>query len=185
VLPSIQTCVELMEKYRMLDHIKVHSFMVAKTSHLLARRLMQKGIQVSVHKATAGALLHDIGKTPCLNSGCDHSEVGKNICLENNLEELAGIVAEHVILKNHQPGEITEKEIVYYADKRVNHDKIVPLEERLRYILTRYAPADRELSGLIKDNFSLCEQIESEIFARLDFSPDSLRTLLGGETLTC
>ena len=48
------------------------------------------------------------------------------------MDEIADIVGEHVTLKSYDPvGFITEQEIVYYADKRVNHAAVVSLEERL------------------------------------------------------
>ena len=68
----------------------------------------------------------------------------------------------------------SEKEIVYYADKRVNHDKIVSLQERLAYILERYAKKKKNLHHLIKKNFELCARIEQKLFKWLKFSPESL-----------
>ena len=53
--------------------------------------------------------------------------------------EIAPIVGEHVRLKNyHLNGAFSEKEVVYYADKRVKHDRVVTLKERQDYIIERY-----------------------------------------------
>ena len=118
----------------------------------------------SAQIATAGALLHDIGKTASLKSGQDHSEIGRQICLDNHLEEIAPIVAEHVRLKNYTlNGSYSEKEIVFYADKRVKHDQIVSLNERLAYILNRYGRGREKLSRAIKENFSLCTQVQEKL----------------------
>ena len=171
-----------MEKYQMLDNIKAHSLVVANVAHLLARSLLNTGISISLEKVIAGALLHDIGKTPSLKSGNDHSEIGRQICLDNNLEEIADIVGEHVRLKNYDlNGGYSEKEIVFYSDKRVNHDGIVSLEDRLVYILERYGRDNLERCRAIKTNFERCKEVEKKLFGKLNFSADRLAELAGNE----
>ena len=171
-----------MEKYQMLHNIKAHSLVVANVAHLLARSLLNAGIMISLEKVIAGALLHDIGKTPSLKSGNDHSEIGRQICLDNNLEEIADIVGEHVRLKNYDlNGSYSEKEIVFYSDKRVNHDGIVSLEDRLAYILERYGRDNEERCRAIKTNFERCREVEKKLFGKLNFSADRLAELAGNE----
>jgi putative nucleotidyltransferase with HDIG domain len=182
MIPSIEACFRLMDKYQMLGHIKAHSLVVARIAHLLARVLRDVGFDISVEKAVAGALLHDIGKTVSLESSKDHSEIGRQICLQNNLEEIADIVGEHVRLKNYNlNGNYSEKEVVFYADKRVNHDKIVSLEERLDYILGRYGRDQEELRSAIRENFELCKKVERKLFSELNFSIASLPHLAKNE----
>jgi len=185
MIPSIRECFDLMDKYRMLDNIRSHSVVVAKVARLIAQGLREAGIDVSVKTTTAGALLHDIGKTASLKSKQDHSEIGKEICLKNHLDEIAPIVAEHVRLKDYElNGSYSEKEIVFYADKRVKHDQIVSLNERLVYILERYSKNQDELSKAIKANFALCQQIQQKLFSKLTFTPESLSTMaLNQDTL--
>jgi putative nucleotidyltransferase with HDIG domain len=175
MIPSIENCFFLMDKYGMLENIRIHSLVVAGIAHLISKGLKEAGIQVSVEKAVTGALMHDIGKTLSLDIGGDHSDIGRRICLENGLEEIADIVGEHVRLKGYQlNGDYSEKEIVYYADKRVNHDRIVSLQERLTYILERYGQNKENLHHLIKKNFKLCGRIEKKLFRWLAFSPEAL-----------
>ncbi len=94
------------------------------------------------------------------------------ICLAHRYTELASIVGEHVILKNGMPAAgLSEKEIVYYADKRVTHDAIVSLDERRAYIIERYGNNDERRHRAIERNFVICQQIEARIFADLPISP--------------
>ncbi|MBW1781462.1 MAG: HD domain-containing protein [Deltaproteobacteria bacterium] len=175
MIPSIRECFQLMDTYRMLDNIRSHSVVVARVARLIAQGLREARIDISIETATAGALLHDIGKTASLQTGEDHSELGRQICIKNHLDEIAPIVAEHVRLKDYTlNGDYSEKEIVFYADKRVNHDHIVSLEERLAYILERYGRKQKELSQAIKANFSLCKQVQEKLFRKLTFTPESL-----------
>jgi len=178
MIPSIQECYNLMDAYQMLDNIKAHSVVVAKVAHIIARNLQHSGIHVSVKTATVGGLLHDIGKTASLRTGQDHSEIGRQICLRHHLEEIAPLVAEHVRLKDYDlNGNCSEKEIVFYADKRVNHDRIVSLDERLAYIIERYGQGRERIIKAIRENFSLCRQVEEKLFRNLRFSPDDIPRL--------
>ena len=184
MIPTVGECLELMERYNMLGHIKLHSIMVAKVAHLIARNLRDVGFDISLEKVTAGALLHDIGKTISLETSNDHSKIGRDICIENSYDEIADIVTEHVILRNYAiEGEYSEKEIVYYGDKRVNHDRIVSLDERERYILERYGGNAAGLRKRIRDNFILCRKVESKLFDKLEFGPGFLPSMAEKEDI--
>ena len=182
MIPSVNACFYLMDRYEMLDNIKAHSIIVTKVARIISRELMESGFAISFEKVTAGALLHDIGKTSALKSGGDHSEIGRRICLDNNLEEIAEIVAEHVILKDDcNNNRFSEEMIVYYSDKRVNHDKIVSLDQRLKYILRRYGRDDEVVCRAIMNNFERCRRIEKRIFRQLSFGPQEISLLAEDE----
>jgi uncharacterized protein len=179
MIPSADVCLELMDRYGMLDHIKEHSIVVEKVASLIARSLVEAGEELSLRKVTAGALLHDIAKTSCLGTGQDHAAKGEEICLQNRLDEIAEIVGQHVHLRGYSPtSPVVEKEIVYYADKRVNDNRVVSLEERLNYLLVRYGRNEKAIHRLIKENFELCKAMEKKLFAKLAFTPDALPVLV-------
>lgn len=179
MIPSTETCFKLMNDYRMPPHIRQHSIMVEKIAVLLAGSLVQAGMILSLEKVQAGALMHDIAKSICIESGGDHCAKGKEICLLNGLDEIADIVGEHVRIRNHRlEGPVSEKEIVYYADKRVNHDKVVSLEERLGYLIQRYGQGMEGLQKAIRDNFEICRGVETKIFSRLGYSPEDLSEMV-------
>ena len=183
MVPSTEECFEFMKKYEMLDNIKAHSIMVERVAHLIAGGLREAGEDISLELTAAGALMHDIAKTPCLDTEADHAAVGRMICLENHLDEIADIVGEHIRLKRYEPDEVvSEKEIVYYADKRVNHDVVVSLQERLRYLLLRYGRGREHIIPLIRKNFDLSKEVEKKLFAKLLFGPEELaRRINGGD----
>ncbi|MFH1491110.1 MAG: HDIG domain-containing metalloprotein [Pseudomonadota bacterium] len=175
MIPSVEECLEFIKRYEMLPNIRAHSLMVERVAGLITQALRDNGLTLCSDKVAAGALLHDIGKTICLQSGGDHAALGKEICLENQLNEIADIVAEHVRLKDFDPeGPFQEKEIVYYADKRVNHDAVVGLADRREYILERYGRNEEKIRTRIMANFALSEEVEKKIFAGLEFPPDDL-----------
>lgn len=181
MMPRVEECYALMDEFRMLENIRQHSIIVARVAELIASGLVKAGVDIALERIIAGALLHDIGKTICLEQGGDHAQLGREICLQRQLHEVADIVGEHVRLRDFQPrGTISEKEIVYYADKRVNHSSVVTLDERLHYILDRYGGHNSEIYQRIQANFAQCKMVEEKLFARLQYSPDDIAAILDG-----
>jgi uncharacterized protein len=180
MIPTSGQCFDLMEKYVMLDNIRAHSVVVEQVASLIARCLRQAGENLVLEKVTAGALMHDIAKTLCLRTGENHAVKGREICVDHRCFEIADIVAEHIVLAEYDPHDgVREKEIVYYADKRVNHDVVVSLEQRLEYLLDHYGKNQDSLQNLIRENFSLCKEVEKKIFSRLTFRPEDVAVLIG------
>lgn len=182
-IPGIAECFQLMDEYAMLPNIRRHSVIVARAalwiiegfgkSELIPPAMPDRSL------VAAGSLLHDIAKTPCLRNGCDHAREGAEICLRLGYPEIASIVGEHVVLKSYDEklwsrGVFRAGEIIYYADKRVRHEEIVSLEDRLEYILERYGNGDPEMHRLIRRNFDKCVELEGHLFAFLPFSPVQL-----------
>lgn len=170
----------------MWENIRCHSFLVARVAELLQQRLAAADRVPTVPSrelVIAGALLHDIAKSKCLEENCRHAEVGAQLCAEAGYREISPIVANHVLLADYQPdrygrGEFSASELVFYADKRVKHDQVVGLDERLEYILAKYAGTDTFREKLIRENFAACRVLEQHLFARLDIEPDDVAILL-------
>lgn len=184
MVPSMDQCIALMAHYQMLENIKAHSLVVERVASLIARNLRKAGERIALEEVSAGALMHDIAKTECLLTKEDHAKKGKQICLDHHFYEIADIVAEHIILSEYYADKpIREKEIVYYADKRVNHDGVVSLEERLKYLLNHYGGNEKFACDRIRMNFSLCQEVEQKLFSKLSFSPDEVARLLGRQAV--
>jgi len=177
----------LMDQYSMLENIRLHSFVVARVAETIVTNLQPppgKDIKPpDMELVRAGALLHDIAKTMCLDGSCRHPEEGQLICEENGYHEVAHIVREHVILNSffaddYKRGQFSAREIVYYADKRVNHDKIVTLNDRLDYIVGRYSDGSNYIEHRIRSNFNVCFDLENYLFSFIHFHPDDLQVKL-------
>jgi putative nucleotidyltransferase with HDIG domain len=168
-----------MDQYRMLDNIRKHSIVVADIVRAISTGLVHSGVKISVQKAVAGALLHDIAKTQCIQSGADHATVGRAICLQHQFDEIADIVGEHIWLKDYSLDSVySEKEVVYYADKRVLHTSVVTLAERMHDIIDRYGRNDSRLSQLVRMNFIICHGVERKLFSQLDFRPEDVARMI-------
>lgn len=189
-IPSRKTCLELIDSYGMLDNIRQHSFVVARVAETILQNLnlsFDKDILPPDRDLVlAGALLHDIAKTKCLDGSCRHAEEGEQICIDHGFPDVGSVVGEHVILKsftpeNYRSGNFGAREIVYYSDKRVTHTTIVSLEDRLKYIVDRYGDGSSYIENRIRENFQHCLDLERYLFSFLPFAPEDLAKLVSPE----
>ncbi|HCE87249.1 MAG: hypothetical protein A3C00_02055 [Candidatus Jacksonbacteria bacterium RIFCSPHIGHO2_02_FULL_44_25] len=142
-LPSIHKCRDLWDKYKMPENIRAHTLSVARFADAVAAHLVAQGIAVDKELVNRGALLHDIAKLRGIQGGKDvhHTDEGAAILGE---EGWGGRLAE--VVRHHGLEEFSfdlpiEDQIVNYADRRVVHDRIVSLEERLADLSKRYPGA--------------------------------------------
>lgn len=187
-IPTIDDCLQIIEQYEMLDNIREHSFMVARVAKTLTRGLSQhpNATAPDLQEVLAGALLHDIAKTRCLQNNSHHARDGQSICEELGYPEIGEIVLEHVVLREfndslYKVGHFGAKEIVYYSDKRVRHDQVVTLDDRLAYILERYGDGDPIKESRIRENFSATIKFEQYLFSYLLFPSDQLLNYLSND----
>ncbi|NTV14961.1 MAG: HDIG domain-containing protein [Desulfobulbaceae bacterium] len=169
----------------MLANIRDHSIIVARIATRMAEELHCPDRQLSLPLVTAAALLHDIGKTSCLDSDRDHAAYGREICLAHGLAELAPIVGDHVRFRDNPTGDFSEYEVVFYADKRVTHEQVVSLEEREIYILERYGRNDPHRLAIIREHCRSWRLVEARLFSSLWFAPAELAELIDRDPATC
>ena len=62
-------------------------------------------------------------------------------------------------------GIFTAREIIYYADKRVRHEEIVSLDDRLEYILEHYGLGDPGHASADQGKFCQVRANLSSIFS--------------------
>src|SRR4030042_1139980 len=76
---------------------------------------------------------------------------------------IAQVVETHVVFEGFDPnGCREEREIVFYADKRVMHDRIVSIEDRVDDLVKRYG-INRRIITLITENKNFIVQVEQKI----------------------
>ena len=169
--------ISLLYSYNVPEHIIIHSYKVTKVAWIISSELFEHDVSVDKELVLYASLLHDITKyDSILNKDEDHSVTGGIFLRNLGFENIADIVENHIILKE-QGDFILEKKIVYYSDKRVMHDKVVPLKIRYDDLLVRYSKSIYSESMIIK-GFERAKNIEDEIFQELDFSPEYLNFLL-------
>ena len=168
-IPLREECDELMALYSMRPHIVNHSIQVMRVCLAITDNL-KNGLAINRDLVIAAALLHDITKTRSLETNERHDITGGELLREMGFTSIAEIVEQHVVLQNLNPqGRLEEREIIYYADKRVMHDKIVTIEERVHDLLQRYGNTE-QIERLIHQNKKLVLAVENKIagFMKID-----------------
>jgi uncharacterized protein len=166
-----------MDNHGMLPHIREHSLAVMQVARLLGEALVEAGFDLSLPLVTTGALLHDLGKTPCLGTLTNHAEYGAQILEALGYPQVAQVVREHVHLygdfSDSRP--LREAELVNYADKRVLHTDVVTLEDRFADLKVRYGRTP-EVLARIEATEIRARALEEKLFASLRLTPlDLLR----------
>jgi hypothetical protein len=139
-VPDDAQCARYWEAFAMLENVAAHSGMVADVATFLAKRAAEAGLDVDVPTVRASALLHDLAKTYCIRHGGNHSQLGGAW-----VAELTGnpIIASGVTHHVYWPFELDLRRYfaplaVLYADKRVNHNRLVSIENRFKDLIVRY-----------------------------------------------
>ena len=161
-IPSQEECYRIMTQYSMLPNIAEHSYQVMCVTLAIADNL-RKGVMVDRDLMIAAALLHDITKARSLKTQERHDLTGGLLLRELGFICIAEIVEQHVVFNNFKEyGALEEREIVFYADKRVMHNRIVTVDERIQDLVNRYGLTE-EISDMIIENKCLIHSIECKI----------------------
>ena len=170
-IPSKASCYRLIYEMAMPDHIICHSLQVCRVALMLVRELSGQGVLLHRQLVRAAALLHDITKSRSFKTGERHTDSGHELLVSLGYPEVGDIVRQHVKLDVYsENGALTEANIVNYADKRVLHDSIVSLDERMEYILSRYGTT-AEYRTRLRWLWNVSIEQEKKIFTGLSFSP--------------
>jgi uncharacterized protein len=184
LLPSYNQCLKLMDAHGMLPHIREHSFAVMRVSRFLGEALVEAGFDLFLPLVEIGALLHDLGKTPCLGTPTNHAEYGAVILEDLGYPQVAQVVREHVHLNGNlsDARPLREAELVNYADKRVLHAEVVTLEDRFADLKVRYGRTPEALAR-IKATEIRARALEEKLFAPLRLTPQDLLRVNGERCL--
>jgi len=163
-----------MSDMSMPDHIVAHSLQVCRIALLLSSSRASSNGRLNLALVEAAALLHDITKMQSFQTGEDHARSGEIYLTELGYPDVAKIVGQHVRLDAYFASDaVTEAEIVNYSDKRVVHDRVVSLGERIEYLLERYGIDERRRAWILM----LAEktrEMETRIFSGVAFAPSEI-----------
>jgi putative nucleotidyltransferase with HDIG domain len=183
-IPDKEKCYHLIRDMDMPDHIIYHSLQVCRVALLLVDKLSSQKDFFNRHLVQAGALLHDITKPRSFATGERHTDSGHELLVNLGYPEVGDVVRQHVKLDTYgENGALAEANIVNYADKRVLHDRIVSLKERMEYIIERYGTTV-EYRSRLQWLWDVSIEQERRIFSLLPFSPSVLEDNMGSFDLS-
>jgi HD superfamily phosphohydrolase YqeK len=201
-LPTRKQCLAILAEYHVPPHIVTHSQTVAKLAVFLAQRLNENGAAINVTALEGACLLHDLLRVHDFKES-DYSRFEHDLPTEKKAKwqrlrakykSIPHELAAYDILKDKYPStaltikrhrymalldekdrpETWEEKLLYYADKRVMHDKIMPLKQRLaeghkRNVHLHGSAAQSKVNTSKVD--PLIYKMEKEIFEKIRLDP--------------
>ncbi|MFA6917567.1 MAG: HD domain-containing protein [Candidatus Gracilibacteria bacterium] len=172
---------KIYKEYHVPKNVINHMKKVAHICSILADKFIKKGAKIDKDLLLNAALLHDalrvcdiknynpckIKKNPTKKDlrvwealrekygKIGHERAVTKILKEMGESKLANLILKHDFYLIDKLKTLEEK-ILYYADKRVDHDKIVTLKKRFK--------EGRKRNNKPGDNFKLIDSIEKKIF---------------------
>lgn len=148
---------QLITEFRVPLHVRRHCAAVANFAIELGEKLIAAGEKINLDLLRHSALLHDFMRVVDFRifspekfpdpasaedvkfwkmlrekyAGRGHEEVAAQILEERGFSDVARVVLKHRFVQIKKGFDTWEEKILYYADKRVMHDKRVTLKERL------------------------------------------------------
>jgi len=201
-LPTRKECFEILKEYHLPPHIVRHSVAVAKLAVFLAQRLNEKGAAIDIDLLEKAGLLHDMMRVFDFKQA-DYNLFERNLpeqekakwhqmgakylamthedaaydVLKEQYPALAQTIKRHrymAMLDEKDRPDTWEEKLLYYADMRVMHDKIVPLKQRLaeghkRNIHMHGSAAQSKINTAKVD--PMIEEMEKQIFEKIGLDP--------------
>ena len=201
-LPTRKECLALLAEYHVPPHMVSHCRAVAKLAVFLAQRLNENGAAVDVTLLEGAGLLHDMMRVfdfpeqdyNLFERNLPAEEKAKWQRLRAKYKAMTHEDAAYDVLKERYPvlaltikrhrymamldekdcPKSWEEKLLYYADMRVMHDKIVPLKQRLaeghkRNIYMHGSAAQSRINTAKVD--PMIEEMEKEIFNKIALDP--------------
>jgi molybdenum cofactor cytidylyltransferase len=133
-VPNPEECATIQKMYQVDSPRRLHCAKVAEIAVRIGTALIEKGKTIDLELVRASSVLHDI-----VRNRPQHDIEGGRILREMGFERVAGIVAVHTFLDAQVTNYSLEAAIVYLADKFVQGDKLVSLEDRFQTSVRRFA----------------------------------------------
>lgn len=204
-LPKRKEYLAILAEYHVPPHIVSHSRAVAKLAVFLAQRLNENGAAVDIELLDGACLLHDLLRVHDFKES-DYNGFERNLpeeektkwqrirakykamthedaayeILKGKYPALALAIKKHrymALLDEKEKPDTWEEKLLYYADKRVMHETIVPLKDRLaeghkRNVFSHGSETKSKINTAKVD--PLIYEMEKEIFEKIGLDPDEV-----------
>lgn len=123
---------ELYKRAGTPEHVVRHMQAVADFQDQLLDKLAAAGLSYDRDLLRCAALLHDVCRTEH-----NHAKAGADFLEREGFTQIADIVRDHHSPANDIEVKLTPSDILYYADKRVQGDMVVTVQERFDASLSK------------------------------------------------
>ena len=172
----------LYQKYHVPHNVIQHMIKVAEFAKKIAKKLIKKGYKIDIDLIEQAALVHDILrvcdfhelalskiKQPITSKDLTtwlalrekygkigHSKAAANVLTNIGEPALANLVLKHAIYQVENLKTLEEK-VLYYADKRVQNDRVVSLRKRFKAFRIRNKTSEKKVYELEKEIKFACK----------------------------
>jgi uncharacterized protein len=170
-LPSQEEAIRILKENGCSTNVVRHCKAVAELAVQIAEKCANKGAHIDIELVQIGALLHDIGRAK--THGVNHPIFGAEIARSLKLpENLVRIIERHLgggisVKEAHKFGwpersyipKTLEEKIVAYADKLIEGERQVPIENTVQKLYDRLGtdhPSARRVLSLHREISKLC-----------------------------
>ena len=143
-LPGEGQCLELLRDHGASAALVAHSEAVASVAAALAAALNDRGQYLCVPLVVSAALLHDVAR-----ARPQHADAGADELTRLGYPRLAPLVRRHMSLGDLAGEELDEAHVVYLADKLVQGDRLVSVDERFATRLAQFAGDAAARAGVL------------------------------------
>ncbi|NLT47153.1 MAG: HD domain-containing protein [Clostridiales bacterium] len=167
LIPSEETCMELLKTYGTPPHVVRHCIAVKETAMRMAKALNENGENLDLSLVQAAALLHDIARTEE-----NHGVKGAIIAEKHGYHQVAKMIKCHMFYAtNPYKNNINEQDLLCLADRMVKENKYVGLDNRMQYVLDKLIAAGIDTERVrhrMEENRLIKERIEKTIGKSID-----------------
>ena len=158
-IPTPAECEEILARWQPPAAVVRHSRLVANVAADIAAALNRKGMALNPSWVKAAGLLHDMAKAKTRRH---HARIGARMLCSLGFPAVAGSVAMHMDFDYAHGERLNETAVVYLADKLVQCDRLVPIDERFAPAWLKYPPG-HELYPMIFHRFIVAKTILSAV----------------------
>ncbi len=165
-IPTEKECKTILDIAGTPSKVRRHCEKVAIVADAIAEALVNAGSKVDVGAIHSAAILHDIAKTK------PHHEIaGGQILHDFGFPRIGDIITNHTGFTGIQMS--IEAKVVLVADKYVQDEELVSIEERYKSAGKKYASVPG-IEEKIRKGKEIAMAIKQEIATLLGYSPDKI-----------
>lgn len=123
--PDQETIQCILERHHTPENVIAHCRAVADKAMQLTNKLEEGGYKLNKELVYSASMLHDVARTEP-----DHAKLGVKWLAKEGYANVAALIACHHDLDENENEPVTEKTVVFLADKLVNEVAEVTIEER-------------------------------------------------------
>ncbi len=166
-IPTVAECKTLLvKKFGTKRNIVAHCREVARLSCFMGRALRDTESPVDSDLIVAAGLLHDLARDQS-----DHAAVGTAMLRDMDYPAVADVVETHMDIRVPDEGLFSSREILYLADKLVDGDQIISLENKFKDKMSRYegnSNAQEAITQRFANAVKIRERFEAAVGKPLD-----------------